>query len=247
MFTVMFAIARTAGWVAHWQEMIADPEMKIARPRQLYTGPRAATTSRSPSAREVKGDSHLFRYARTATCGRKGMSPFTLFRDEHFYFRERRAAHRLAVHRARRRLADSILREDGRIDLMPAGREAQGRERLDLVALLPEAAFRDSCGMPRSMSRTATDSGVSANRCSVMSLWAVAVPESSGPTSRGSNSARRRIAWSATRARRQRNRVRLGFEQPLVLGERFLDLGVPGKHGEVGHAEALAALRLAMP
>jgi len=39
MFTVMFAIARTAGWVAHWQEMIADPEMKIARPRQLYTGP----------------------------------------------------------------------------------------------------------------------------------------------------------------------------------------------------------------
>ncbi|MGH8203557.1 MAG: citrate/2-methylcitrate synthase, partial [Steroidobacteraceae bacterium] len=39
MFTVMFAIARTAGWVAHWQEMISDPDMKIARPRQLYTGP----------------------------------------------------------------------------------------------------------------------------------------------------------------------------------------------------------------
>ena len=38
MFTVMFAIARTAGWVAHWSEMIADPEMKIARPRQLYMG-----------------------------------------------------------------------------------------------------------------------------------------------------------------------------------------------------------------
>ncbi|HSN71293.1 MAG TPA: citrate synthase [Steroidobacteraceae bacterium] len=39
MFTVMFAIARTVGWVSHWQEMIADPAMKIARPRQLYTGP----------------------------------------------------------------------------------------------------------------------------------------------------------------------------------------------------------------
>ncbi|HEU0225442.1 MAG TPA: citrate synthase [Steroidobacteraceae bacterium] len=39
MFTVMFAIARTAGWVAHWSEMIADPTLKIARPRQLYTGP----------------------------------------------------------------------------------------------------------------------------------------------------------------------------------------------------------------
>ncbi len=41
MFTVMFAIARTAGWVAHWQEMIGDPAMKIGRPRQLYTGPVA--------------------------------------------------------------------------------------------------------------------------------------------------------------------------------------------------------------
>ena len=39
LFTVMFAIARSAGWVAQWQEMIADPTMKIARPRQLYTGP----------------------------------------------------------------------------------------------------------------------------------------------------------------------------------------------------------------
>jgi citrate synthase len=40
MFTVLFAIARTAGWVAHWQEMVADPHMRIGRPRQLYAGPR---------------------------------------------------------------------------------------------------------------------------------------------------------------------------------------------------------------
>jgi len=39
MFTVMFAVARTAGWVAHWQEMISEPGYKIGRPRQLYTGP----------------------------------------------------------------------------------------------------------------------------------------------------------------------------------------------------------------
>jgi citrate synthase len=39
MFTVMFAIARTVGWVANWQEMISDPAMRIGRPRQLYTGP----------------------------------------------------------------------------------------------------------------------------------------------------------------------------------------------------------------
>jgi citrate synthase len=39
MFTVMFAIGRTVGWVAHWREMITDPERRIGRPRQLYTGP----------------------------------------------------------------------------------------------------------------------------------------------------------------------------------------------------------------
>ena len=39
MFTAMFAIARTAGWIAHWMEMIADPSQRIGRPRQLYLGP----------------------------------------------------------------------------------------------------------------------------------------------------------------------------------------------------------------
>lgn len=38
MFTVMFAIARTVGWVSQWMEMIGDPEQRIARPRQLYQG-----------------------------------------------------------------------------------------------------------------------------------------------------------------------------------------------------------------
>ena len=39
MFTVLFALARTVGWIAQWQEMMADPGQKIGRPRQLYTGP----------------------------------------------------------------------------------------------------------------------------------------------------------------------------------------------------------------
>ena len=38
MFTCIFALARTVGWIAHWEEMITDPEYKIGRPRQLYTG-----------------------------------------------------------------------------------------------------------------------------------------------------------------------------------------------------------------
>ena len=38
MFTVMFALGRSVGWVAHWREMIADPKGRIARPRQLYVG-----------------------------------------------------------------------------------------------------------------------------------------------------------------------------------------------------------------
>ena len=38
MYTSVFAVARTVGWVAHWKEMIEDPTRKISRPRQLYTG-----------------------------------------------------------------------------------------------------------------------------------------------------------------------------------------------------------------
>ncbi|MEM8749246.1 MAG: citrate synthase [Pseudomonadota bacterium] len=41
MFTVLFSLARTVGWIAQWKEMIEDPRQKIGRPRQLYTGPEA--------------------------------------------------------------------------------------------------------------------------------------------------------------------------------------------------------------
>jgi citrate synthase len=39
MFPVLFAIPRTAGWLAQWDEMLRDPDQKIARPRQIYIGP----------------------------------------------------------------------------------------------------------------------------------------------------------------------------------------------------------------
>jgi citrate synthase len=38
MFTCIFALARTVGWITQWEEMITDPEYKIGRPRQLYVG-----------------------------------------------------------------------------------------------------------------------------------------------------------------------------------------------------------------
>ena len=38
IYPVLFAIGRTPGWIAQWQEMLLDPEQKIARPRQLYVG-----------------------------------------------------------------------------------------------------------------------------------------------------------------------------------------------------------------
>jgi citrate synthase len=39
MFTAMFAVARTVGWISQWKEMMEEPELKISRPRQLYLGP----------------------------------------------------------------------------------------------------------------------------------------------------------------------------------------------------------------
>ncbi|HJW42588.1 MAG TPA: citrate/2-methylcitrate synthase, partial [Rhizomicrobium sp.] len=38
MFTALFALARTVGWIAQWKEMLEDPHQKIGRPRQIYTG-----------------------------------------------------------------------------------------------------------------------------------------------------------------------------------------------------------------
>jgi citrate synthase len=42
MFTVLFALGRLPGWIAHWQEMRQDPAQKLMRPRQIYTGPGPA-------------------------------------------------------------------------------------------------------------------------------------------------------------------------------------------------------------
>ena len=52
MFTVLFAIPRMSGWLAHWDELLGDKDQKISRPRQWYTGVRtSATTSSSATAR----------------------------------------------------------------------------------------------------------------------------------------------------------------------------------------------------
>jgi citrate synthase len=48
MFTVMFALGRLPGWIAHWKEMVEEPGMRIARPRQIYTG--AAQRSYLPAS-----------------------------------------------------------------------------------------------------------------------------------------------------------------------------------------------------
>jgi citrate synthase len=53
MFTVLFAIPRMVGWLAQWQEMVEDPEQKIARPRQIYTGKTPETVGLAPHAENV--------------------------------------------------------------------------------------------------------------------------------------------------------------------------------------------------
>lgn len=52
MFTAIFALARTVGWIAQWNEMIADPDQKIGRPRQLYVGQTARKIT-TPSTRHI--------------------------------------------------------------------------------------------------------------------------------------------------------------------------------------------------
>ena len=50
MFTVMFALGRLPGWIAHWKEMVEDPDTKIGRPRQIYTGEKLAQVRPDRSA-----------------------------------------------------------------------------------------------------------------------------------------------------------------------------------------------------
>ena len=59
-FTVLFAVARTAGWLSQWEEMLLDKEQKIARPRQIYVGPAERAydgklTDQFPHANKVRG------------------------------------------------------------------------------------------------------------------------------------------------------------------------------------------------
>jgi citrate synthase len=55
MFTVMFAIPRTTGWLAQWQELLNDPEQKIARPRQVYIGPTRRDLPAEVLSRQLVG------------------------------------------------------------------------------------------------------------------------------------------------------------------------------------------------
>jgi citrate synthase len=69
MFTVMFAIPRTSGWIAQWLEMVQDPETKIARPRQIYTGSReqsyVSVEQREKKSEKPTGETNLIDPARS--------------------------------------------------------------------------------------------------------------------------------------------------------------------------------------
>ena len=74
MFTVLFAVARTVGWIAQWKEMIEDPHQKIGRPRQLYTGRTAARLHADLAAQVTAGLSaaHFYRQGRACPGHRLG-------------------------------------------------------------------------------------------------------------------------------------------------------------------------------
>src|SRR5688572_25978988 len=69
LFTVMFAIPRTSGWIAQWLEMVTDPETKIARPRQIYTGAREQSYvpigEREKKSEKPTGETNLIDPARS--------------------------------------------------------------------------------------------------------------------------------------------------------------------------------------
>ena len=63
MFTVMFAIPRTVGWLAQWEEMMEDGDLKISRPRQIYVGSAKRDFVPITKRRVAKGNSKIQREA----------------------------------------------------------------------------------------------------------------------------------------------------------------------------------------
>jgi hypothetical protein len=184
MFTVMFAIARTVGWVAHWLEMIADPNMRISRPRQLYTG---------PVPRDYVSTVHALALWRSLPAGQR------IWRSS-------------SASAPRRRHAASVCRPPG--SPAPGGchragtrwprsavvdREAHPGIGLDALGIQAHAPLGDFVRDAAVHQLSVTFSGRSANRCSWISACAVAVPLSTGPTRRGSNCDSWCIACSAAR------------------------------------------------
>ena len=91
MFTVLFALARTVGWISQWKEMFEDPQRKIGRPRQLYTGPLQREYSRDR-------DAGLGSTAqRRSACGERGFREAASARSprsgDHFILARRLARH----------------------------------------------------------------------------------------------------------------------------------------------------------
>ena len=77
MFTPVFAVARTVGWVAHWNEMMTDPETRIVRPRQLYVGPPSARFVPLPNAQRTNAAGRMIRQEQE-TRMRKRIEPAAL-------------------------------------------------------------------------------------------------------------------------------------------------------------------------
>jgi len=90
MFPVLFSIPRCAGWLAHWVEMIGDPDLKIFRPRQLYTGKRNLSyvphEDRADTAKDLHSYSTIHSARRSVSGdsagGEFGAIPKTVYKEE---------------------------------------------------------------------------------------------------------------------------------------------------------------------
>ena len=166
MFTVMFAIARTVGWVAHWQEMIADPSMRIGRPRQLYTGSPARdyAADRHPQARLTQSAASSASTGLATSARRIGL-PSTGLTGA---WRMPSVGNTVAS----MAWSSTSKRTPGKFQ-HPLGIHLHAPRRDFVPDALVDAASRS------------TISGRSANRCSCTSECSVAVPLSTGPTRRG--------------------------------------------------------------
>src|SRR5690606_21417902 len=255
MFTVMFAIARTAGRVSHWLEQQNDPENRIGRPRQDYTGAAdpdfvesGAPGAQGKSDGETPRSAGRFRLRRRPARLSSGFVAGDLvLRQQRAQLRGGGALHRPAVDRRQRRLPQYVGRQHGDVEAQVFGGEQPDRVVAFAFAVQPQVAAARLRRYP-----VVVQPARDRVRIVAVDMQGDRGIGIGGAFQHRTDQARLEIAEELQRAQRglaaatDLGGLAATEEQALVFAQRVLDLAVARQRGVIKDAEPLRGLELGL-